>query len=204
MYAIVNISGKQYKAEKGVKLCVPKQSLDEGKKLVLEDVLMVHDGKTTKFGNPKVSGAKVTATVIDHGRERKILVYKKKRRKGYQRKNGHRQWYTNIEIQNIQMSKPKSAPKPKKEKKRELNLMAHKKGQGSSRNGRDSNAKYLGLKVGNGQSILAGTIILKQRGTKIHPGSNVKRANDDSLFATKDGIVEFRRKGRDRKIVNIV
>ena len=82
--------------------------------------------------------------------------------------------------------------------------MAHKKGQGSSRNGRDSNAKHLGLKVGNGQSILAGTIILKQRGTKIHPGSNVKRANDDSLFATKDGIVEFRRKGRDRKIVNVV
>tara|TARA_Y100001970_G_scaffold281296_1_gene391754 strand:+ start:143 stop:391 length:249 start_codon:yes stop_codon:yes gene_type:complete len=82
--------------------------------------------------------------------------------------------------------------------------MAHKKGQGSSRNGRDSNAKHLGLKVGNGQSVLAGTIILKQRGTRVHPGSNVKRANDDSLFAIKDGIVEFRRKGRDRKIVNII
>ena len=67
--------------------------------------------------------------------------------------------------------------------------MAHKKGQGSSRNGRDSNAKRLGLKVGNGQSILAGSIILKQRGTKVHPGSNVKRANDDSLFALKDGKV---------------
>ena len=82
--------------------------------------------------------------------------------------------------------------------------MAHKKGQGSSRNGRDSNAKRLGLKVGNGQSILAGSIILKQRGTKVHPGSNVKRANDDSLFAIKDGVVEFKRKGRDRKIVNVV
>jgi len=82
--------------------------------------------------------------------------------------------------------------------------MAHKKGQGSSRNGRDSNAKHLGLKVGNGQSVLAGTIILKQRGTKVHPGSNVKRANDDSLFAIKDGIVEFRRKGKDRKVVNVV
>ena len=82
--------------------------------------------------------------------------------------------------------------------------MAHKKGQGSSRNGRDSNAKRLGLKVGNGQSILAGSIILKQRGTKVHPGSNVKRANDDSLFALKDGVVEFTRKGRDRKIVNVV
>ena len=82
--------------------------------------------------------------------------------------------------------------------------MAHKKGQGSSRNGRDSNAKRLGLKVGNGQSILAASIILKQRGTKVHPGSNVKRANDDSLFALKDGVVEFKRKGRDRKIVNVV
>tara|TARA_Y100000996_G_C22293013_1_gene548906 strand:- start:317 stop:565 length:249 start_codon:yes stop_codon:yes gene_type:complete len=82
--------------------------------------------------------------------------------------------------------------------------MAHKKGQGSSRNGRDSNAKRLGLKVGNGQSILAGSIILKQRGTKVHPGSNVKRANDDSLFALKDGVVEFKRKGRDRKIVSVV
>ena len=82
--------------------------------------------------------------------------------------------------------------------------MAHKKGQGSSRNGRDSNAKHLGLKVGDGQSILSGTIILKQRGTRIHPGMNVRRANDDSLFAIKDGIVRFGRKGRDRKIVNVI
>ena len=82
--------------------------------------------------------------------------------------------------------------------------MAHKKGQGSSRNGRDSNAKQLRLNVGNGQSILAGTIILKQRGTKIHPGMNVRRANDDSLFAIKNGIVKFGRKGRDRKIVSVI
>ena len=82
--------------------------------------------------------------------------------------------------------------------------MAHKKGQGSSRNGRDSNAKHLGLKVGDGQSILAGTIILKQRGTRIHPGMNVRSANDDSLFAIKDGIVRFGRKGRDRKIVSVI
>ena len=81
--------------------------------------------------------------------------------------------------------------------------MAHKKGQGSSRNGRDSNPNYLGLKVADGQSVLAGTIILKQRGTKIHPGMNVKRANDDSLFATADGIVRFAMKGRNRKIVTV-
>ena len=82
--------------------------------------------------------------------------------------------------------------------------MAHKKGQGSSRNGRDSNPSYLGLKVADGQSIPAGTIILKQRGTKFHPGVNVKRANDDSLFATSDGVVQFGRKGRNRKIVTVV
>jgi large subunit ribosomal protein L27 len=82
--------------------------------------------------------------------------------------------------------------------------MAHKKGQGSSRNGRDSNAKRLGVKVSDGQSIHAGGIILKQRGTKFHPGSNVKRAHDDSLFATASGVVKFRTKGRNKKFVSVI
>ena len=82
--------------------------------------------------------------------------------------------------------------------------MAHKKGMGSSKNGRDSNAKRLGVKVSDGQSILSGGIILKQRGTKIHPGVNVKRANDDSLFATNDGIVKFANKGKKKKIVSVI
>ncbi len=82
--------------------------------------------------------------------------------------------------------------------------MAHKKGQGSSRNGRDSNAKRLGVKVYDGQTILSGGIILKQRGTKVHPGENVKRAGDDSLFAIADGIVKFGKKGRNKKIVSVI
>ena len=82
--------------------------------------------------------------------------------------------------------------------------MAHKKGMGSSKNGRDSNAKRLGVKISDGQSVLAGGIILKQRGTKVHPGVNVKRANDDTLFATSNGIVRFERKGRDRKKVSVL
>ena len=82
--------------------------------------------------------------------------------------------------------------------------MAHKKGQGSSRNGRDSNAKRLGVKVYDGQTILSGGIILKQRGTKVHPGVNVKRAGDDSLFAVADGIVKFGKKGRNKKIVSVL
>jgi len=82
--------------------------------------------------------------------------------------------------------------------------MAHKKGQGSSRNGRDSNSQRLGVKVYDGQTILSGGIILKQRGTKVHPGVNVKRAGDDSLFATADGIVKFGHKGRKKKIVSVL
>ena len=82
--------------------------------------------------------------------------------------------------------------------------MAHKKGVGSSRNGRDSNSKRLGVKVADGQSILAGGIILKQRGTKFHPCINVRRGGDDTLFATSDGVVQFKRKGRDRKFVSVL
>ena len=82
--------------------------------------------------------------------------------------------------------------------------MAHKKGVGSSKNGRDSNAKRLGVKVNDGQAILAGGIILKQRGTKIHPGVNVRRSGDDTLFATTNGVVKFARKGRDRKTVSVI
>ena len=79
--------------------------------------------------------------------------------------------------------------------------MAHKKGVGSSRNGRDSNAKRLGIKRYGGQFVRAGTIILKQRGTKFYPGENVGIGGDDTLFALADGNVKFERWGRDRKRV---
>lgn len=81
--------------------------------------------------------------------------------------------------------------------------MAHKKGVGSSRNGRDSNPKYLGVKVYGGQAIEAGNIIVRQRGTKFHPGTNVGRGGDDTLFATADGVVKFGYRG-GRKLVDIL
>lgn len=84
-----------------------------------------------------------------------------------------------------------------------IQLFAHKKGQGSSSNGRDSESKRLGVKRGDGQSVLAGNIIVKQRGTKIHPGVNVGKGKDDTLFALIDGKVKFERVGRDRKQVSI-
>ena len=122
MYAIVNISGKQFKASEGARVRIPKQIGDTGATLTFDNVLLFHDGTNTQIGTPTVSGASVTATVVDHGRERKILIYKKKRRKGYQRKNGHRQWYTEIEIQKIKASavkKSKAAPKKEKPKVKE-------------------------------------------------------------------------------------
>ncbi len=82
--------------------------------------------------------------------------------------------------------------------------MAHKKGQGSTRNGRDSNPKNLGVKRFGGQTVTGGTILIRQRGTPIKPGLNVGRGKDDTLFAKLDGIVEFRSRGRMGKFVNIV
>ncbi len=82
--------------------------------------------------------------------------------------------------------------------------MAHKKGQGSSRNGRDSNPQHLGVKRFGGQAVTGGTIIVRQRGTKFFPGANVRRGSDDTLFATADGIVEFRDRGRLGKFVNVL
>ena len=82
--------------------------------------------------------------------------------------------------------------------------MAHKKGVGSSRNGRDSHGQRLGVKAFGGERVTAGSIIVRQRGTRILPGSNVGRGKDDTLFALVDGVVSFARKGRDRKEVSIV
>jgi large subunit ribosomal protein L27 len=82
--------------------------------------------------------------------------------------------------------------------------MAHKKGVGSSRNGRDSNPQYLGTKSFGGENIQAGTIIVRQRGTRIHPGINVGKGKDDTLFATASGIVKFERMGKTGKRVTVV
>ena len=84
-----------------------------------------------------------------------------------------------------------------------MQFFAHKKGVGSTKNGRDSESKRLGVKRANGQHVLAGNILVRQRGTHIHPGENVGRGSDDTLFALIDGQVRFERVGRDRKKVSI-
>lgn len=81
--------------------------------------------------------------------------------------------------------------------------MAHKKGTGSTRNGRDSNAKRLGVKRYGGEAVRAGNILIRQRGTKIHPGENVGRGGDDTLFSLVDGVVTFERRGKSGKKVSV-
>ena len=87
--------------------------------------------------------------------------------------------------------------------KMNLQLFAHKKGMGSTKNGRDSEAKRLGAKKGDGQLVTAGNILVRQRGTKIHPGTNVGIGSDDTLYARVDGHVKYERMGRDKKKVSV-
>ena len=84
-----------------------------------------------------------------------------------------------------------------------IQLFAHKKGMGSTKNGRDSESKRLGVKKGDGQFVLSGNILVRQRGTKIHPGINVKKGSDDTLFAVVNGKVKFERVGKDKKQVSV-
>ena len=111
MYAIINISGKQYKVISGARIRVPKQDGETGSSVTFDQVLLIKDGDNTEIGAPTLKGATVTGTIINQGRDKKILVYKKKRRKGYQRKNGHRQWFTEIEFNKINHIKDQSISK---------------------------------------------------------------------------------------------
>lgn len=101
MYALIEYKGKQYKAEKGVTLKVDKLAESEGNKISIDSVLMICDGANVKIGTPYVAGAKVTATVGNSVRDRKVLVYKEKSKKSYHRTKGHRQEYTSITVEDI-------------------------------------------------------------------------------------------------------
>lgn len=101
MYAIVEIAGQQFKVEKNQQIFVHRLDGEEGANLDFEKVLLVEDGKNIKVGTPTVEGAKVSAKIITHLKGDKVIVFKKKRRKGYKKKNGHRQYLTKISIENI-------------------------------------------------------------------------------------------------------
>ena len=106
MFAIVDISGKQLRVELGLELEVPRQPTDEGTSVSYNDVLLYDDGKQVHVGTPNVNGVQVDATILSHGRGKKVVVFKKKRRKGYRVKNPHRQDFSIIKIDKISASTP--------------------------------------------------------------------------------------------------
>ncbi len=114
MFAIVNIAGKQYRVAEGDQIKVASLSTKAGEKIKFDQVLLMNDGKEVRIGEPIVKDVSVSGTVLDNGRERKVIVFKKKRRKGYRRKNGHRQSFSLIQIDKIKTSAPKKKAAPKK------------------------------------------------------------------------------------------
>ena len=111
MYSIIKLAGKQYSVSEGDTIKVSTQDWKVGDTVKLNDVLLTDNGKNISVGTPIVSGASVTIEILEHNRDKKLLIYKKKRRKGYQRKNGHRQGYSLLKVNKLQM------PSTKKEQK---------------------------------------------------------------------------------------
>ncbi|TVP77353.1 MAG: 50S ribosomal protein L21 [Gemmatimonadales bacterium] len=101
MYAVFRTGGKQFRAEPGARIQIPSLDAEAGDEIVFDDVLLAHDGETTAVGKPTVEGAKVQAEVLGHGRTKKVIVFKRKRRKGYRRKQGHRQGFTEVQVNEI-------------------------------------------------------------------------------------------------------
>ncbi len=189
-YAIIRTGGKQYRVEPGKTYRIPSLVGDAGAKVTFSDVLLGNDGNNTHVGVPGLKGASVAAEIVKHGRGEKIIVFKQKRRKNYARKQGHRQGFTEIKIGDITLA-------------RGLETMAHKKGVGSTRNGRDSNAQYRGVKKFGGERVVAGNIIVRQCGTKWHPGRNVGLGSDFTIYSLIDGVVKFEHKSKTRYKISV-
>lgn len=103
MYAVIKTGGKQFRAEPGKTLRVPSLDVEPGETVTFDDVLLASDGDDVKVGTPSVDGATVTAEVVKHGRDKKVIVFKRKRRKGYRKKQGHRQGFTEIRIDEVKV-----------------------------------------------------------------------------------------------------
>ena len=192
MYAVLETGSKQYRVSAGDTLEIERLAVEAGQPVTFDRVLLVNnDGKLT-VGSPTVASATVVADVVEHIRGEKKLAFKMKRRKGYHKTIGHRQELTVVKIKEI-----------KADRLRQIyhKFMAHKKGQGSVRNGRDSVSKRLGVKRFGGEFVTAGSILVRQRGTKFVAGQNVGTGRDWTLFALVDGKVDF---DKDSRRVNVV
>ena len=129
MYSIIKIAGKQYSVSEGDTIKVSTQDWKVGDTVKLNDVLLTDNGKNISVGNPIVNGASVTLEIIEHNRHKKLLIYKKKRRKGYQRKNGHRQGYSLLKVNKLQIPSTKKEQKNSSSKDTKKSLPKKKAGK---------------------------------------------------------------------------
>ena len=193
-YAIVEISGRQFWIETGKYYDLNRIPTELGKEIILNRVLLVNNDGDLLIGKPYLESVKVKGKILEHLRSRKTIVYKMRPKKKTRKKQGHRQDLTRVLIEEININY-----------KYLRNIkMAHKKGAGSTKNGRDSNAKRLGVKRFGGEKVKAGSILIRQRGMKFKPGANVGYGKDFTLFALVDGTVKFDYKDTQHKRVNIV
>ena len=182
--------------------------------MALEPIL--YRSEEAVFDKDGLADVKVTAKVLAHVRGEKLRVFKFKPKRGYKRRTGHRQELTRIEVTEIATGAAQAEGRGTRARKRRRGrretaesrprrrrAMAHKKGLGSSRNGRDSNAQRLGVKTFAGQTVTGGEIIVRQRGTRFKPGAGVGIGKDDTLYARAAGTVQFTT-GRRGRVVSVL
>ena len=207
MYAVIQTGGKQYRVRAGETVLVEKLDGAVGDAVQFDEVLLLSGDDAVSIGQPLLDGARVTGEIVAQTKGKKLVVYKFKRRKDYRRRNGQRpsaevhgrqDQRRRHPVTGVATALPVCTPLFCTGSK-----MAHKKGQGSTRNGRDSESKRRGIKRFDGQTVTAGSILVRQTGTNIHPGINVGTGKDWTLFSLVDGVVKYERKGRDRKRVSV-
>ena len=219
-FAIIETGGKQYKVSASKILEIEKLDAKVGETIKFQNVLLLNDDKTTEIGSPSIVGASVEAKLLDIVKDRTILIFHKRRRKHSRKKNGHRQRHSKIQITKImskggkvideaKITEPKKSVKKetlskKRVEKKQGKLMATKKAGGSSKNGRDSKGRRLGVKKYGDQLVIPGNIIVRQRGTKIHPGENVGMGKDHTIFSVVKGKVKFKKSKLNRTFVSVI
>ena len=179
MLAVFKTGGKQYSVKAGQILKVEKLEGKKGDSISFKDVLAISESTQNTIGSPLVEGAVVEAKILDQIRDKKIIVFKKRKRQNYRSTQGHRQYLTVLKIETISMGGKKSQSEKKEAKPKTP------------------------VKKFGGEKVISGNIIVRQRGTKFHPGDNVGIGKDHTIFATSEGKVTFK-KTRVRTYVSVV
>jgi len=197
MYAVIKTGGKQYRVAKGDEVKVEQLQGEVGDEVAFDQVLLTSNGENVEVGKPFLENSKVVGRIARQGKDKKNRGLQVQEKKGLSPEKGTPAVFYACQDRGNRRVNAGSFFE------REVDTMSHKKAGGSSRNGRDSAGQRRGVKKYGGQKVAAGNILIRQRGTKIHPGNNVGIGRDYTIFAKIDGIVAFERLGKDRKKVSV-